>query len=82
MSGRVLLEDQIPHLRELLGDLTIGNPRKFHILVQCASCSMVYYRTTLEHLRRAEMFIESLHAQAWLEHVARRGCTGEPLEPS
>ena len=76
-AGGVLLEHEIPSLRELLKDQTIGSPRKFHIILQCASCDAVYFRTTLEHLRRAEAFTESLHAQAWLEHVARRRCSGE-----
>jgi len=82
VSAGVVLEEGAPSLRELLADQTIGSPRKFHIIMQCASCEAVYFRTTLEQLRRAEAFTESLHAQAWLEHVARRRCTGEPRPSS
>lgn len=78
MSGAQALEEGAPSLRELLADQQIGNPRKFHIIAQCASCNAPYFKTTLEQLRRAEAFTESLHAQAWLEHVARRGCKGTP----
>jgi hypothetical protein len=76
VSGEVF-EEGAPSLRELLGDLSVGSPRKFHVIMQCATCHAVYHRTTVARLRTAEAFEESLHAQAWLEHVARRRCTGE-----
>lgn len=78
MSG--LLEEGkggVPTLAELVRDQTIGNPRKMHVIVQCASCGKVYHRTTLARIRTADAFEENLHAQAWLEHVARFRCSGE-----